>query len=72
MYRYKWISYPVYSYYNSGIFRERCGVECNIIGTVKVMLQYDTLMYIINDSHPAKATEYRNSLRIRNEYGTTP
>jgi hypothetical protein len=34
MYRYKWISYPVYSKYNSGVFWERRGVECNITGTV--------------------------------------
>jgi hypothetical protein len=34
MYRYKWISYPVYSKYNNGVFRERYGVECDITGTV--------------------------------------
>jgi hypothetical protein len=38
MYRYKWISYPVYSKYNIGVFRERRGVECNITGTVKVIV----------------------------------
>jgi hypothetical protein len=29
-YRYRWISYPVYSKYNSGVFQVRCGVECDI------------------------------------------
>jgi hypothetical protein len=37
-YRYKWISYPVYRKYNSGIFRERHGVEYDITGTVKVIV----------------------------------
>jgi hypothetical protein len=37
-YRYKWISYPVYSKYNIGIFRERYGVEYDITGTVKVIV----------------------------------
>jgi hypothetical protein len=38
MYRYKWISHPVYSKYNSGVFRERPDVECSITGKVKVIL----------------------------------
>jgi hypothetical protein len=46
-YRYKWISYPVYSKYNSGIFRERCGVKCNITGMVKVIIavRHSTVYY---------------------------
>jgi hypothetical protein len=48
-YRYTWISYPVYSKYNIGVFRERCGVECNIniTGTVKVIVavQHSTVYY---------------------------
>jgi hypothetical protein len=38
MYRYRWVDYPVYSKYNSGVFQERCGVECDITGTVKVIV----------------------------------
>jgi hypothetical protein len=47
MYRYKWIGYPVYSKYNSGVFRERRGVECDITGTVKVIVtvQNSTVNY---------------------------
>jgi hypothetical protein len=37
-YRYTWISYPVYSKYISGVFRERSGVECGIPGTVQVIV----------------------------------
>jgi hypothetical protein len=37
-YRYKWISYPVYSKYNSGFFREIRGVEYDITRTVKVIV----------------------------------
>jgi hypothetical protein len=46
-YRYKWISYPVYSTYNSSIFRERHGVECDITGTVKVIVavRHSTVYY---------------------------
>jgi hypothetical protein len=28
-YRYRCISYPVYSKYNSGVFQVRCGAECD-------------------------------------------
>jgi hypothetical protein len=47
MYSYKWISYPVYSKYNSGVFMERCGVEFNITGTVNliVTVQHSTVYY---------------------------
>jgi hypothetical protein len=37
-YRYKWISFPVYSKYNISVFQERRGVECDITGTVKVIV----------------------------------
>jgi hypothetical protein len=47
MYRYRRISYPVYSKYNSGVFQERCGVECNITGLVKIIVtvQHSTVYY---------------------------
>jgi hypothetical protein len=38
-YRLKLISYPVYSKYNSGVFRERHGVECDITGMVKIKVE---------------------------------
>jgi hypothetical protein len=38
MCRYKWIRYPVYSKCNIDVFQERCGVECNITGTVKLIV----------------------------------
>jgi hypothetical protein len=46
-YRFKWISYPVYSKYNSGVFWERRGVECDITRMVKVIVavQQCTLYY---------------------------
>jgi hypothetical protein len=46
-YRYKRISYPVYSKNNSGIFLERCGVEYDITGTGKVIVsvQHSTVYY---------------------------
>jgi hypothetical protein len=46
-YRYRWISYPVYSKYNSIVFQERCGVECDINGTVKIIVtvQHATVYY---------------------------
>jgi hypothetical protein len=46
-YMYKWISYPVHSKYNSGVFRERRGVECDITGTVKVIVavRHSTVYY---------------------------
>jgi hypothetical protein len=47
MYMYKLISYPVYSKCSSGVFRERRGVECDIIGTVKVIVavRHSTVYY---------------------------
>jgi hypothetical protein len=47
MYRYKWISYPVYSKYTSGVFRERRGVKCDITGMVKVIVavRHSTVYY---------------------------
>jgi hypothetical protein len=47
MYRHKWISYPVYSKYNRGIFRERCSVECDITRTVTVIatVRHSTVDY---------------------------
>jgi hypothetical protein len=47
MYRYKWIIYPVYSKYNSGVCWERRDVECDITGTVKliVAVQHSTVYY---------------------------
>jgi hypothetical protein len=46
-YRYKWISYPVYSKYNNGVFRVRHSVECDITGTVKVIVavRHSTVYY---------------------------
>jgi hypothetical protein len=46
-YRYKWISYPVYSKSKSGVFWEIHGVECDITGTVKVIVavQHSTVYY---------------------------
>jgi hypothetical protein len=47
MYRYRWISYPGHRKYNSGIFRERRGVECDITGTVNVIVavRHSTVYY---------------------------
>jgi hypothetical protein len=47
MYRYKWISYPVYSKYNIGVFRERCGVEFNITRMIQVIVavRHSTVYY---------------------------
>jgi hypothetical protein len=60
-YMYKWISYPVNSKYNSGVFRKRWGVKCDITGTVKVIVAVQhynvSIMYIINDTQPADANE---------------
>jgi hypothetical protein len=46
-YRYKWISYPVYSKYNSSLFWERRDVECDITGTVEVIVsvRHSTVYY---------------------------
>jgi hypothetical protein len=46
-YRYKWISYPVYSTYNIGVFGERRAVECYITRTVKVIVavRHSTVYY---------------------------
>jgi hypothetical protein len=46
-YRYTWISYPVYSKYNIGVFQEICGVECNITGTVNIIVtvRHSTVYY---------------------------
>jgi hypothetical protein len=46
-YRYKWISYPVYSKYNISVFQERCGVEFDITRTVKIIVtvQHATVYY---------------------------
>ena len=46
-YKYKWISYPVYSKYNIGVFQERHGVECDITGTIKVIVtvRHSTVYY---------------------------
>jgi hypothetical protein len=46
-YRYKWISYPVYSNYNIRVFQERRGAECDITGTVKVIVavHHSTVYY---------------------------
>jgi hypothetical protein len=38
IYRYKWISYPLYSTHNTGILRERRGIEYDITGTVNVIV----------------------------------
>jgi hypothetical protein len=47
VYRYKWIIYPVYSKYNSGVFRERRHGEWDITGTVKVIVavRHSTVYY---------------------------
>jgi hypothetical protein len=46
-YRYKWISYPVYSKYNSSVSRERRDVEYDITGTVKIIVavRHSTVYY---------------------------
>jgi hypothetical protein len=46
-YMYKWISYPVCSKYNIRVFWERRGVECDITGTVKVIVavRHSTVYY---------------------------
>jgi hypothetical protein len=36
MYRYKWISYPLYNKHNTGILQERHGIEYDITRTVNV------------------------------------
>jgi hypothetical protein len=37
-YRFRWVSYPVYSSYSGGVFQERFGVECDITGTVEIIV----------------------------------
>jgi hypothetical protein len=46
-YRYKWISYPVYSKYNISVFRKIRSVECDITGMVKVIvtIRHSTVYY---------------------------
>jgi hypothetical protein len=46
-YRYKWISYPLYSKHNTGVLRERRGIEYNINRTVKVIagVRHSTVYY---------------------------
>jgi hypothetical protein len=38
MYRYKWSSYPLYSKHNTGVLRERRGIEYDITGMVNVIV----------------------------------
>jgi hypothetical protein len=47
IYRYKWISYPLYSKHNTCVLRERCGIEYNITGAVNVIVavQHSTVYY---------------------------
>jgi hypothetical protein len=46
-YRYKWISYPLYSKHNTGVLRERGGIEYDITGTVNVIVavRHSTVYY---------------------------
>jgi hypothetical protein len=47
MYRYKWISYPLYSNHNTGVLQERRGIRYNIAGMVNVIVsvRYSTVYY---------------------------
>jgi hypothetical protein len=47
MYRYKWIIYPLYSKHNTGILRERHGIEYDITRTVNVIVavRHSTVYY---------------------------
>jgi hypothetical protein len=47
MYRYKWISYSLYSKYNTGVLRERRRIKYDITGTVNVIVavQHSTVYY---------------------------
>jgi hypothetical protein len=46
-YRYKWISYPLYSKHNTGVLRERRGIECDIARMVNVIVavRHSTVYY---------------------------
>jgi hypothetical protein len=69
-YRYKRVRYPLYSKHNTGILRERNGIEYDITGTVNRYSNSTTPYCIIKDTQPAEATEYVNSSLTRAEYGT--
>jgi hypothetical protein len=47
VYRYKWISYPLYSKHNTGVLQERRGIKYNITGTVNVIVavRHSTVYY---------------------------
>jgi hypothetical protein len=70
-YRYRWISYPVYSKYNIGVFQVRRGIEYGITYKVKIIVTVRDSNVYYDRTRPAKATEYVNSSLTRNEYGTT-
>jgi hypothetical protein len=46
-YRYKWISYPLYSKHDTGVLLERRGIEYNITRTVNVIVtvRHSTVYY---------------------------
>jgi hypothetical protein len=50
----------VYSKYTSGIFQGGCGVECDIICYVKIIVTLRDSAILYNETQPAKATEYGN------------
>jgi hypothetical protein len=69
-YRYKGVCYPLYSKHNTGILRERRGIEYGITGMVNRYSNSMKLYCIIKDTQPADATEYVNSSLTRAECGT--
>jgi hypothetical protein len=70
IYRYNGVCYPLYSMYNTGVLRERRGIEYDITGTFNVYSDSRTLFCILKDTHPADETEYVNSSLTRADYGT--
>jgi hypothetical protein len=46
-YRYKWISYPMYSNHNTGVLRERRGIEYDMTGAANVIVsvRHSTVYY---------------------------
>jgi hypothetical protein len=71
MYMYKGVRYPLYSRHNTGVLRERRGIEYYITGTVNVYSNSTTLYCILKDNQPADATEYINRSLTSGEYVTT-
>jgi hypothetical protein len=69
--QYKGDRYPLYRRHNTGVLRERRGIEYNITRTVNVYSNSTTLYCILEDNQPSEATECVDSSLTRYEYGTT-